>query len=317
MLAFEPEFELWSDGAAKTRWIWLPPGTKVNTTNMARWIVPVGTTVWKEFSHPVSGARYETRIIQRLPDDADGARFFMASFVWNDGETDAVRDTTPLSQPARDVPAGCSDCADPPCTGYPDSCHVVPQPALCNRCHGGEPYKLLGFSAVQLSHDGAGATLADLAAVDLLSAPPPGGATYPVPGTAVERAAIGTLHANCGHCHDPVADQQACFHVTGFGARVHPGDATVDATAVWQTAVDQQLEYWVDDTAGNHTDPRMTHRILPGDPAMSAVWYRMSVREWGHVAPLDDHQQMPPVGTHEVDASGLGAVATWIESLSP
>ncbi len=43
----------------------------------------------------------------------------------------------------------------------------------------------------------------------------------------------------------------------------------------------------------------------------------MSVREWGHLAPYDDHQQMPPVGTHRVDPAGLGAVETWIEALSP
>jgi hypothetical protein len=194
---------------------------------------------------------------------------------------------------------------------------VVPQPALCNRCHGGEQYKLLGFSAVQLSHDGPGVTLADLAAADLLSAPPPGGETYPVPGTAIERAALGTLHANCGHCHDPVADQQVCWGVTGFGARVHPGEGAVEGTLAWQTAVDQDLEYWVDDAAGNHTEPRITRRISSGDPSMSAIWYRMSVREWGHEAPIDDHQQMPPVGSNRVDAAGLGAVETWIESLAP
>ena len=55
--------------------------------------------------------------------------------------------------------------------------------------------------------------------------------------------------------------------------------------------------------------------IVSGDPAQSAVIHRMSVREWGQVSPYDDHQQMPTLGTHEVDATGLTAVETWINSL--
>jgi hypothetical protein len=41
----------------------------------------------------------------------------------------------------------------------------------------------------------------------------------------------------------------------------------------------------------------------------------MSVREWGQAAPYDDHQQMPTLGTHEVDPTGLGRIETWIQSL--
>ena len=315
VLAFEPEFELWSDRAAKSRWIWLPPGTRINTSNMGRWVVPVGTTVWKEFRNPNTGRRLETRVIQRLPNNASGAVFFMASFVWNRTQTEALRDRTLVSEPARDIPNGCSVCTNPPCGDIAGNCHVVPQAGLCNRCHGGEPYKLLGFSAVQLSHDGPGTTLSDLADLDLLTVPPPGGATYPVPGTNVERRAIGYLHANCGHCHDAGASQQNCHNLTGFSSRVLPGDDTVEETTVWNTAVDQELEYWLDDMAGNHTDPLITMRIAPGDPTMSAIWYRMSVREWGQLAPYDDHQQMPTLGTHEVDQAGLGAIETWIDSL--
>lgn len=36
VLPYRPEFELWSDGASKRRWIWLPPGTRIDTGS--RWI---------------------------------------------------------------------------------------------------------------------------------------------------------------------------------------------------------------------------------------------------------------------------------------
>ena len=45
---FEPEFKLWTDRAAKKRWIWIPPGATIGTANMGRWVFPVGTTVWKD-----------------------------------------------------------------------------------------------------------------------------------------------------------------------------------------------------------------------------------------------------------------------------
>ncbi|HEY8142767.1 MAG TPA: hypothetical protein VIG06_08850 [Kofleriaceae bacterium] len=324
-IAFQPEFKLWSDRSAKRRWIWIPPGLTIDTSNMGRWIIPVGTTAWKEFRDPDTGKRLETRIIQRLKNNACGTPpcFYYASFLWNATDSEAYADTTRVGQPAVDIPDGCAVCASPPCDEYPDDCHVVPQATSatgtnggeCRRCHEGEPYRLLGFSAVQLSHDGPGNTLEDLAAQGLLSNPPPAGVDYRVPGTPVERRAIGALHANCGHCHYSGAGQQNCYGLTGFQTRVRPGDDTVEETLVWQTGVGRDLTYWVDDVEGNHTDPLITRRIVPGDFQSSAVWYRMSVREWGQPAPYNDHQQMPTVWTNEVDVEGLGAVELWIDSL--
>src|SRR5262245_37473351 len=34
VVEFEPRWMLWSDAAVKRRWIWLPPGTKINTSDM-------------------------------------------------------------------------------------------------------------------------------------------------------------------------------------------------------------------------------------------------------------------------------------------
>ena len=46
---YDPGLHLWSDGASKTRWIYLPPGTKIDTTDMNEWTFPPGTKIWKEF----------------------------------------------------------------------------------------------------------------------------------------------------------------------------------------------------------------------------------------------------------------------------
>src|SRR5688500_13196261 len=48
--AFRLQFELWSDGAAKRRWVALPEGGRIDTSDMDAWRFPVGTRLWKEFT---------------------------------------------------------------------------------------------------------------------------------------------------------------------------------------------------------------------------------------------------------------------------
>src|SRR5262249_35165170 len=47
---YSPRFELWSDGATKRRWVYLPPGTRIDTSDMNAWQFPEGTKLWKEFT---------------------------------------------------------------------------------------------------------------------------------------------------------------------------------------------------------------------------------------------------------------------------
>src|SRR4051812_41872174 len=64
VIAYEPQFQLWSDAATKRRWIYLPPGMQIDTSDMDFWQFPVGTKVWKEFTR--GGIRVETRLIMRI-----------------------------------------------------------------------------------------------------------------------------------------------------------------------------------------------------------------------------------------------------------
>ncbi|MGH7269910.1 MAG: hypothetical protein ACREJ3_05715, partial [Polyangiaceae bacterium] len=57
--AYAPAVPLWADYADKGRWIWLPPGTKIDASNPNEWTFPVGTKVFKQFSR--DGKRVETR----------------------------------------------------------------------------------------------------------------------------------------------------------------------------------------------------------------------------------------------------------------
>jgi hypothetical protein len=61
---FSPQYPLWSDGAAKRRWIHLPDGAAIDATDLSRWDFPIGTRFWKEFSF--DGHKVETRFLWRV-----------------------------------------------------------------------------------------------------------------------------------------------------------------------------------------------------------------------------------------------------------
>src|ERR1700722_12127427 len=61
--AYAPAVPLWADGSTKERWIYLPPGQKIDTTDPSEWTFPVGTRVWKQFSR--GGHRVETRFFEK------------------------------------------------------------------------------------------------------------------------------------------------------------------------------------------------------------------------------------------------------------
>src|SRR5262245_46399422 len=58
---FALQYSLWSDGATKTRWVYLPPGTSIDARNDDNWEFPVGTRFWKEFAF--NGRKVETRML--------------------------------------------------------------------------------------------------------------------------------------------------------------------------------------------------------------------------------------------------------------
>ena len=52
LIDLTPRYPLWSDGAVKRRWLRLPPGTTIDTSDMDHWTLPVGAQLFKEFRAP-------------------------------------------------------------------------------------------------------------------------------------------------------------------------------------------------------------------------------------------------------------------------
>jgi len=288
---YAPQYPLWSDGAAKTRWIRLPGAIRVRSA--ADWEFPVGTKVWKEFQF--DGRKVETRLLWKV---AAGSWVY-ASYAWNPAQTEA------RLAPA----AGLPDVADLP-GGLR---HRIPSVQDCQTCHeaGGRP-EVLGFNALQLSTDrDPGAihleplrpgmvTLATLEGQRLLSPPQPDLVRTPPrirAASPVERSVLGYLAANCGICHraDPVLDnldldlRASAWHT---GRPVEPGVLST---------VGHRGEYTIPG------EPGPSLRIKPGAAGQSSVTTRMASRRPG--------AQMPPLATAVPDQEALARLRQWIGEL--
>ena len=272
--AYEVAYQLWSDAAAKRRWVSLPPGQQIDTTDMDHWKLPVGTKVWKEFS--LGGTLLETRLIEHYGPGSED--YFMAAFIWAADRSDAAI----AIDGANDVNG---------------TAHDVPMASRCGDCHRGEPGRYLGLSAIQLSHAKPGVTLSSLRSANLLTQPP--AADVPVPGDAVTSAALGLLHANCGHCHNPAG---AAWHDTKMVLRLAVSERVPAQSELWTTLVGVPVRSWT-----NH--PPFTTLVVPGDAASSAMIARMMAR--------GSMDQMPPLATELPDTVGIAAVSAWIDGLPP
>jgi hypothetical protein len=266
VMPFTPRFTLWSDGAEKRRWVLLPEGESLDTSEADFWRFPAGTRFWKEFVR--DGVRVETRLLAKVGEaDED---WVAVAYQW-DGD-DAVQ-----------VPEGVRDASGTE--------HDIPAASDCFGCHGGHPSRALGFSALQLSEDGGGLDLAELAESGRLSEPV---TVPPLPGETAVRDALGYLHANCGHCHNqdrPETDGPRCYdpdNELDFLLRLDQLGSP-EQTPTYRTAAGDVIE--------------------PGDPERSALVRRISIRRGG------DDPSMPPLGTEVVDVDGVRIIESWIQGL--
>jgi hypothetical protein len=293
-LPFSPQYPLWSDGAAKRRWLYLPPGRSIDAAHPDEWDFPPGTKLWKEFSH---GRPVETRLIERL----DDGTWRFAAYVWNEAGTDA------RLAPASGIPAL-------PVASAPRGRYAVPGEADCRACHEGAAVPVLGVGALQLSSDRDplaphgearrpdDADLRGLIArgwlrnlpTALVDQPPRIYAPSPV-----ARAALGYLHANCGHCHNDNGSPP-------------PVDLVLaQSTAASEASYAKVMRSLVG-AASRYRAPGMAASasiVDAGRPDGSVLIARLRSR--------DPRIQMPPLGTDLADPHALALVERWIHELPP
>jgi hypothetical protein len=273
---YDPGLHLWSDGANKTRWVQLPEGGTIDTSDMDEWIFPVGTRFWKDFV--VGGKRIETRLIWKYGIGA----WYATTYLWSADGSSAVE----LTQGELNADGN----------GY-----EVPAQFQCRACHVGRVDFVLGFEAVSLSSSGAsGVTIQTLVSEGLISAAP----TSPIviPGTPIEAAALGYLHANCGTaCHNRVSPMDnKDFYMSLSVADLGSVQATDTFVTGWNVPTV--------DFPGSAGTPI---RIAACDTVSSSVYYRMNRRDPpGNTGPLT---QMPPIDSHKIDDAGVAIIGAWID----
>lgn len=278
---------LWSDGAAKRRFILVPDGQHIDASGDGGWDVPIGTILVKEFllPHPDDPARLrpvETRFLVRRCEEGDCLEPWQGySYRWLEDESDA--ELLPFGEERTDweVPDGSG--------GTATHTHIYPSRIQCMRCHNPPAGRVLGLQTAQLNRtgvyhrgDGDGAILDNqLRAMDHIGlfgagAPidPAAAPRLPSPLDASQTAEARTrayLHGNCAQCH-------------------RPGGEREELDLRWEAPL-----------ADNLCDA-----VVPGDSAASPLYARDATRGAG---------QMPPLATDLPDAAQLAVTAAWIDGM--
>lgn len=284
ILPYNVNLNLYSDGAQKHRFIYLPPGTQIHAT-ADRWELPAGAVVVKTFYYPADARDPSSpeRLIETrfLVKQSDG-HLRAATYKWNDEQTDAFASGGDIDVPTTWI--------DEDGNAHGDYFHI-PGTGQCQTCH---EDRFLGMRTRQMDHagsypDGTQNQIEHLIAAGALDAAPPvrGGLPDTFGGAPLADRARGYLDANCSHCHasDGIAASTNVFFDLD--------DLTKDPPICKSTP------------AINGAD----HVIVPGDPTHSEFLQRMLA--------TNAFDRMPRGPTHIPDRKAIAVLEEWVASLSP
>jgi hypothetical protein len=140
-------------------------------------------------------------------------------------------------------------------------------------------------------------TLEQLIQENRFNAPPSG--PLLVPGDDSERAALGYMHGNCGHCHNESDASTPYAKGIGIVLWLHADElASATETATYATTIDQNTQ---------SSSGIAGVRIVPGDLQNSVLYQRF--------VSTNSLLRMPPVGVEDTDPAGQQAIADWISGL--
>ena len=267
---------LWSDGAEKLRFIYLPEGTRLEADGEGLLKFPVGAAIIKTFAFGEGAERrlIETRVLLHR---ADG--WIALPYRWNEEQTDAT-----LA-----VAGGRLDLVTP--AGEAIS-YAIPNKNQCKTCHSKDGQVIpIGPKARNLGQ----LWLTSMFAADMLEAVPEVARFLPdwnnrdlVPDTpALARA---YLDVNCAHCHQP-----------GGGA----SNSGLDLR--WEQSDPHAIGIFKRPVAAGRGAGGHDFSIVPGQPDTSILLYRMDSAEGGIA--------MPELGKSSVDKEGVAVVRRWIAEM--
>lgn len=294
LIPYSVRSPLWSDGAAKERFLRIPDGQKMHALDCAvdiddckppgeggigaqegHWVMPVGAVLVKSFV--IEGERIETRLLMRR----SSLVWKGFSYEWNEAGTDAT--LLPDNDDGKDKPVGSGT-----------QVWHYPSRTECLDCHTRYAGSSLGPSTQQLDSDFAYADgtmnqVEKFQELGWFDAPPKALDGYPDPadeGLPVDVRARSYLQTNCAICHRP-----------GGGDGVGNLDLRF-ATPFAETFLCDEVE-----RDAGQVPP---FRLVPGKPSDSTLSFRMRS--------LNDFR-MPPLGSSVVDDAGSELIDAWITDM--
>ncbi len=273
--AYRLNTPLYSDGAEKLRFLYLPEGTIARSDGEGLLVLPVGAALIKTFAFGDGDDRrlIETRVLLHR---ADG--WTALPYRWNDAQTEAtlaiagerVNLTTPEGEAIS---------------------YRVPNKNQCKECHGvGGEVVPIGPKARNLST----AWLQGMVTSGHLDRVPSGSDKLPVwehrsdaEAASVARAYLDT---NCAHCHRPGSTASN----SGLDLR-------------WEQDDPRALGIGKRPVAAGRGSGGLLFDVVPGKPGESILAHRMKSLEPG-VA-------MPELGKSTVDKEGVAVVEQWIREM--
>jgi len=263
---------LWSDGAEKLRFIYLPEGTRLEADGDGLLQFPVGAAIIKTFAFGEGADRrlIETRVLLHRTDG-----WTALPYRWNAEQTEA---TLALAGGRIDLVTPAGEAIS----------YAIPNKNQCKACHSKDGVVIpIGPKARNLSAEWLG-QMAQRGALDTV---PQGADLMPewndhATGPA-EPLARAYLDVNCAHCHQP-----------GGGASNSGLDLRWEQDSAHAIGI-MKRPVAAGRGAGGHE-----FSILPGAPDQSILLYRMDSAEPGIA--------MPEIGKSSVDREGSAVVRRWI-----
>ncbi|NOS70255.1 MAG: hypothetical protein HOP33_10025 [Verrucomicrobia bacterium] len=293
LIPFDVNSPLWSDHAAKARWMAVPTNSTITFSSNGNWVFPIGTVMVKQFDLPVNDTnpaafkRLETRFMVLSTNNS----WFGFTYKWRADNTDADLLPGALNETNLITTA----------TGTRTQVWSYPSRPDCRTCHNANAGGVLGPRTSQLNGDffypTTGRTDNQLRVLNHLGLLNPALNEANIPAypktvsltntaAAPEIRVRSYLEANCAHCHQPNGAQGL------FDARF--------ATPLENQGLVNGL---VLDPLGI-TDAKI---ISPQSTAQSILYLRDNT--------VGGSIQMPPLAKNVVDTNYISVLAEWINSL--
>ncbi len=282
---------LFSDHAAKHRFVFVPEGRAAAYSEDRIFAFPVGTVLVKTFSfapdmrEPGDGSYFvETRLLIRKQD-----AWAAYPYIWTEDGQDAVYSPVGGRRIVETVsPQGLALSLD----------YHIPNQNQCKTCHqSGRDIEPIGPKARDLNHIGPRGVnqLEDWSAIGMLSGlpgSPPAAPAIQDLDLAIGDRARAWLDINCAHCHKP--------------------DGSASNSGLWLDAgVTEPIRIGIGKrpVAAGRGSGGLFEVIVPGRPEESILYYRLAASEPG--------VRMPDIGRSVEDPEGLALIRDWIASLDP